>query len=292
MLKHQPDKPGTLFKKLYHQKTITLPGVYDAISALAAKKSGAEAIYITGAGVTNSSLAVPDIALLTLSELANQTTNIVNIAQIPAISDADTGFGETMNVKRTVQMLEHSGLAGIHIEDQANPKRCGHLDGKSLIDIKHMQTKLRAALDSRKDPDFHIIARTDARSVEGLDEAIERANIYVKEGADIIFPEGLYNLDEFKRFRDHVHAPLLANMTEFGKTPLTTVEEFSTIGYELVIFPMTAFRMMLKVLIETYEEILNSGTQKELIHKMYTRKELYDLIEYEEYNKLDVRFSK
>ncbi len=290
MLQLPAENLGTKLKNRLGKGCILLPGVYDAISALTAKKCGAEALYISGAGVTNSRLAVPDIALLTVSELADSANNIVNITQLPAISDADTGFGEALNVKRTVHMLENSGLAGIHLEDQVSPKRCGHLDGKAIIPKEHMVQKIHAACESRRNPDFMIVARTDARSVEGIDAAIHRANLYVQNGADMIFPEGLYSEDEFKMFRDAVKAPLMANMTEFGKTPIISKDSFEKMGYEVVIFPMTAFRMMLQALVTTYEELLSKGTQQDILDKMQTRKQLYEILEYAKYTELDTNW--
>jgi methylisocitrate lyase len=269
-----------------------LPGVYSAISAKAATAAGAEGLYLSGAGVTNSLLAVPDIALISLPEMAQQAAYVCQAAgTVPVVADADTGYGDVHNVARTVREMERSGLAGIHLEDQESPKRCGHLEGKSLITPEEMAAKIAAAVASKRDPDFLIIARTDARGVAGLEEAIQRAKWYVDAGADAIFPEGLESEAEFETFRKAVDAPLLANMTEFGKTPIITSDRFKTLGYNLVIFPMTAFRVMLKAITEAYEELIQTGTQKGLLEKMKTRAELYELIDYAGYQRLDAKWA-
>lgn len=284
--------PGKRLKDLMAEELVVLPGVYSAISAKAAAAAGAKALYLSGAGVTNSLLAVPDIALVTLSEMAQQATYACDAAGgLPVIADADTGYGDVHNVARTVREMERSGLAGIHLEDQVSPKRCGHLDGKGVIPAEEMGAKLRAAVESRDDPDFMIIARTDARGVEGLEAAIERGKHYADAGADAIFPEGLASEEEFEAFRKGVDVPLLANMTEFGKTPIITAARFDELGYNLLIFPMTAFRVMLKAITEAYAELLRTGTQSGLLEKMKTRAELYELIEYDKYSRLDAHWA-
>ncbi len=203
------------------------------------------------------------------------------------ISDADTGFGEALNVRRTVIEMERAGLAGIHLEDQVSPKRCGHLDGKRIIETVEMAAKIRAAVGSKRDQSFFMIARTDANGVEGIKAACERAKAYADTGADAIFPEGLTSEAEFETMRHAVEVPLLANMTEFGKTPLISVSRFADLGYSLVIFPMTAFRVMLKALDETYVELLKEGTQAGMMDRMRTRAELYDRLDYADYDRLD-----
>lgn len=266
---------------------VVAPGVFNAISAVSAHSAGARALYLSGAGITNATLGVPDVALATLSEFAQVAAAVTQIAPIPVISDADTGFGDSLNVMRTVIEMERAGLAGIHLEDQVSPKRCGHLEGKAVVETSHMAAKLRAAVDSKRDPDFLIIARTDARGVEGLEAAVERAKAYVGAGADAIFPEGLASEAEFEAFRAAVDVPLLANMTEFGKTPIIPASRFAEMGYQIVIFPMTAFRTMLKTLDETYAELVATGTQAGMLDKMRTRAELYERIEYAEYDAKD-----
>lgn len=264
-----------------------MPGVFNAISAVAATHAGAPALYLSGAGITNATLGTPDIALATLTEFAQQAAYVTAASPLPVVSDADTGFGSGWNVSRCVVEMERAGLAGIHIEDQLSPKRCGHLEGKSLVDAAEMAGKVRAAASSKRDASFLIVARTDARGVEGLDAAIDRAKRYVDAGADAIFPEGLASEAEFEAFRAGVSAPLMANMTEFGKTPLISHARFRELGYEMVIFPMTAFRVMLKAVSEAYAELVQTGTQAGFMDKMRTRKELYELIEYTEYDRKD-----
>ncbi len=266
---------------------VVMPGVYDGITARLAAKAGFEALYVTGAGVANGLTGLPDIEVLSREEMARQARYVVEASGLPCLSDADTGYGGVHAVMRTVREFEAAGLAGLHIEDQVSPKRCGHLDGKQLVPINFMQQKVAAACRARKDPDFVVMARTDARDVEGLDRAIERAKAYLDAGADAIFPEGLQSEEEFAAFRKSIQAPLLANMTEFGKTPLIPAVKFKELGYNLVIFPMTAFRVMLKAVGETYAELKATGTQAGLLDRMRTRQELYELIDYDSYNRLD-----
>ena len=264
-----------------------MPGAFNGISAKLIEKAGFEAIYISGAGLANGVAAMPDIGLLTMNEVQTQAGYIVNAVNIPCIVDGDTGFGEVVNVVRMVKGFENMGAAGVHIEDQELPKKCGHLSGKILVSSRTMAEKIAAAVEARKDPDFLIIARTDARGVEGIKKAIERANIYVDAGADIIFPEALESKEEFITFKKEVNAPLLANMTEFGKTPLISVNQFEEMGYSIVIFPLTAFRVMLKTVQDTLKKLKTEGTQEGLIEEMLTRKELYRLIGYEDYEDAD-----
>ena len=272
---------------------VVLPGVYSAISAKSAVAAGAEALYLSGAGVTNSLLAEPDIALVSLPEMAGQAAYVTKAAgEVPVISDADTGYGDVHNVARTVREMERAGLAGIHLEDQQSPKRCGHLEGKSLVSPDEMAAKIEAAASSKEDRDFLIIARTDARGPEGLEGAVERGKRYADHGADAIFPEGLESEAEFEAFRRAIKIPLLANMTEFGKTPILNAARFEELGYNLVIFPMTAFRVMLKAIGDAYAELIQKGTQKDLIEKMKTRAELYELIDYAGFSERDAKWAK
>mgnify|MGYP002376949651 FL=1 len=268
-----------------------MPGVFNAISARAAGAEGAPALYLSGAGVTNALLGAPDIALVTLDEMSGQAAHVCQAVRLPVLSDADTGFGEAWNVVRTVIEMERAGLAGIHLEDQVSPKRCGHLDGKQVIPAHEMAAKICAAVDSKRDPSFLIVARTDARHVEGLDAALDRAKRYVAHGADAIFPEGLETESEFEAFRRAVDVPLLANMTEFGKTPIIPVTRFAEMGYQMVIFPMTAFRVMLKAILACYRQLLDEGTQGGFLDRMKTRQELYELIEYDDYSANDRQWS-
>lgn len=269
--------------------TVVMPGVYDALTAVAAHATGFSAAYISGAAVTNSQLGVPDIGMVTLDEMATQATRICQVAPLPILSDADTGFGETWNVVRCVIEMERAGLAGIHLEDQVMPKKCGHLDGKVLEPAQDMELKFRAAVQAKRDSDFLIVARTDARGVEGLDAAIDRAKRYVGAGADAVFPEGLASEDEFSAFRKALSVPLLANMTEFGKTPVIPVKTFQDLGYEMVIFPVSAMRVALKAVLGFYAELFNKGTQADCLDTMSTRDELYRLIQYADYESTEER---
>jgi methylisocitrate lyase len=258
-----------------------MPGVPNAAIARQVERAGFDALYISGAGLANTTAGVPDIGLLTLTEVAQLAGYIVQAINIPAIVDADTGFGGAENVARTIQELERVGLAGCHIEDQEFPKRCGHLAGKSLISAEEMAEKIEAAVAARQDPDFLIIARTDARGVEDFQSAVRRAKKYFEAGADAIFPEALQNAEEFRQFAEAIDLPLLANMTEFGKSPLLSLSELTDLGYRMVIFPMSAFRVSMKASEQFLQTLKASGTQADWVEKMQTRKELYELLDYD-----------
>ncbi|MBI3584103.1 MAG: methylisocitrate lyase [Nitrospinae bacterium] len=274
-------KPA-IFRQLLKKGTVVMSGAFNAATALLIEKIGFEAVYISGAGLSNGMAGVPDIGLLTMTEMVQQSGYIANAVNIPAIADADTGFGDLPNIARTVRAFESVGVAGIHIEDQEFPKRCGHLPGKKVIPAQDMEEKIRIACDARENPDFLIIVRTDSRAVNSLEDAIERANRYIKAGADVIFPEALESETEFEIFAKEVKGiPLMANMTEFGKTPYISVREFEDIGYSIVIFPLTAFRVAMKSMEEALTELKKSGTQKGFIDRMQTREELYKLLRYE-----------
>lgn len=274
-------------KDLMQEGIVVLPGAFNGISAKLVEEAGFKALYISGAGLANGVAAMPDIGLLTMTEVQTQAGYIINAVNIPCIVDGDTGFGESLNVMRMIKGLEDMGASGVHIEDQELPKKCGHLSGKKLVSPRAMAEKITSAVEARENLDFLIIARTDARGVEDIKSAIERANIYLEAGADVIFPEALESKEEFITFKKEVNAPLLSNMTEFGKTPFITVNEFEDIGYSMVIFPLTAFRVMLKAVQDALEKLKAEGTQKELIEKMLTRKELYRLIGYNDYEGID-----
>lgn len=292
MLRAPLAAPGAELRRLIAAETVVAPGVYDGLSAVSATRAGAKALYLSGGALTNSLLGVPDIALATLTEFTTAAARITAVTRVPVISDADTGFGGATNVYRTVIEMERSGLAGIHLEDQVHPKRCGHLDGKGVIEISEMVAKLQAAVEARRDPSFLLIARTDARGVTGIADAIARANAYVAAGADMIFPEGLTSEAEFAEFRAGVgEAPLLANMTEFGKTPLIPASRFGELGYALVIFPVTMMRAALRTLDDGYAELLATGTQASLMPRLRTRAELYERIEYAEYDAAERRWT-
>ncbi len=266
-------------------KTVAAPGVFSPAVAKLAEKAGFKALYFSGAGFSNL-LALPDLGITTLTEVANATRQVTSRVGVPLIVDADTGFGEALNVARTVDELKSAGAAAMHIEDQVLPKRCGHLEGKELVDADEMVKKLISAKGAA-DRELIIIARTDARTVEGIDAALERAKTYARAGADVVFPEALESEEEFREFRRRIDTPLMANMTEFGKTPYMTVKEFQDIGYELVIFPVTAFRAMMKTVEGTFERLKSEGTQKGLLDSLMTRKEFYDLIDYYRYEEAD-----
>src|SRR5437764_6836219 len=258
-----------------------LPGVPNAAMARQVERAGFDAVYMSGAGMANATAGLPDIGLLSMTEVVTLAGYVANAVTIPAIVDADTGFGGAENVGRTVRELEAAGLAGCHIEDQEFPKRCGHLAGKTLVDLEEMVGKIKAAVASRQDPDFMIIARTDARAVEGFDRPLERAGEYLAAGADAIFPEALQSADEFRDFAKEIDRPLLANMTEFGKSPLLSVKHLSDFGYRMVIFPMSAFRVAMKASEAFFRGLKKTGIQSDWLDKMQTRQELYDLLEYD-----------
>ncbi len=268
-------------RELIAQGCVMLPGVPNAAMARQVERAGFEAVYISGAGMANATAGVPDIGLLTMTEIAKLAGYVANAVSIPAIVDADTGFGGAENVARTIRELESAGIAGCHIEDQEFPKRCGHLAGKSIVDVEEMVGKIKAAVAARRDPDFMIIARTDARAVEDFDRAVERAGEYLAAGADAIFPEALQSADEFRDFAKEIDLPLLANMTEFGKSPLLNFDELAGFGYRMIIYPMSAFRVAMKASDKFLRALKKSGSQKEWIDQMQTRQELYELLDYD-----------
>jgi methylisocitrate lyase len=251
-----------------------------------AERAGFRALYVSGAALS-AGMALPDVGLLTLTEVADQTRTITTDVSIPAIVDADTGFGEPLNVERTVRTLEGARAAAIQLEDQRLPKRCGHLSGKDVVHPDEMAAKVRAAVNARTTSDFLIIARTDARGVTSLEDAIDRARVYRSAGADIIFPEALQSVQEFERFRAAVDGPLLANMTEFGKSPLMSFDELAAIGYSLVLFPVTMMRLAMRAVADGLAELKSAGTQRHLVKQMLTRQDLYDILGYEDYEQRD-----
>ncbi|PYK18855.1 MAG: methylisocitrate lyase [Verrucomicrobia bacterium] len=269
------------FRELIAASPVMLPGVPNAAMARQAERVGFEAVYVSGAGLANATAGVPDIGLLTLTEVVRLAGYIAKAVKIPAIVDADTGFGGSENVARTIHELEAAGLAGCHIEDQEFPKRCGHLAGKSLIDVEEMTERINAAVAARRDPDFMIIARTDARAVEDFDRTVNRAQRYIEAGADAIFPEALQSEEEFRDFASEIDVPLLANMTEFGKSPLLSFQDLAKFGYRMVIFPQSAFRVSMKASEKFLQALKVSGTQKEWMNEMQTREELYKLLDYD-----------
>ena len=276
-----PQTKSSRLRELIARGCVLMPGVPNAAMARQVEQVGFDAVYVSGAGMANATAGVPDIGLLTLTEVAQLAGYIAKAVKIPAIVDADTGFGGSENVARTIHELERAGLAGCHIEDQEFPKRCGHLAGKSIIDLEEMVERIKAAVAARHDPDFMIVARTDARAVEDFDRTVDRAQNYLAAGADAIFPEALQSAEEFRDFANEIDLPLLANMTEFGKSPLLSFEELSDFGYRMVIFPMSAFRVAMKASEEFLRALKKSGVQSDWLEKMQTREELYELLDYD-----------
>lgn len=262
------------------------PGAFNPLSARLIEEKGFDGVYISGAVLAND-LGLPDIGLTTLTEVATRAGQIARMTDLPAIVDADTGFGEPMNVARSIQELENAGLAGCHIEDQFNPKRCGHLDGKNVVDTDTAVKRIRAAADARRDPNFLIMARTDIRAVDGLEAAQDRARALVDAGADAIFPEAMKSLAEFAAMRAAVDVPILANMTEFGKSELFGCEELAAVGVNMVIYPVTLLRSAMGAAERTLDTIRARGTQQDDVPNMLTRARLYDLVDYEAYNRFD-----
>ncbi len=290
MDKPTPSKPRRL-RELIAQGTVVLPGAFNALTAMQIERAGFAAAYVSGAGIA-AARGLPDIGLLSMAEVVADAGAIARSVAIPALADADTGYGPPLSVMRTVEAFEQAGLAGIHLEDQESPKKCGHLPDKRLVSVAEMAQKIGAAVQARRDRDFLIVARTDARAVEGLDGAVKRARAYVDAGADAIFPEALESVEEFKAFaqavkKEGVTVPLVANMTEFGKTPYLTIKEFETLGYRLVLFPVTALRVATKAIEAMLDELRSLGTQQRSLDKMQTRQQLYELLRYAEYEKWD-----
>ena len=268
-------------------RLLQFPGAWSPMVSMAIEKEGFDGVYISGSVLSND-LGYPDIGLTTLTEVAQRGRQIARTTKLPTIIDIDTGFGEPMSATRTVQEMIEMGLAGCHIEDQINPKRCGHLDGKGLVTRDEMVRKVSAAAKGKNlDENFVLIARTDARGVEGFDAAVDRAKAYIDAGADCIFIEALQDEKEFEKFRKAISAPLLANMTEFGKGRLLTYTELNNLGYNIVIYPVSTFRLAMKATIDGLHEIKTKGTQEGLLDKMQHRKDLYELSRYDEYNSFD-----
>ncbi len=272
-------KRSNFRKQLAAGKLLRMPGAFSPLVALEAQKHGFDGIYASGA-VIAADLALPDIGLTTLSEVAARSEQIARVVDLPTLVDIDTGFGGLRNAARTVRMLEEKGLTGCHLEDQVNPKRCGHLDNERVVSVEEMVVRVKAAVAARLDSNFVICARTDARAVEGLDAVIARARAYVDAGADMIFPEALVDEREFAAFRRAIDVPLLANMAEFGKSELLDTATLSTLGFNVVIFPVTSLRLAMAAVREGFEEIAASGTQRNLVYRMQTRQQLYELLKY------------
>ncbi|MFJ7128529.1 methylisocitrate lyase [Streptomyces sp. NPDC098101] len=267
-------------------RLLRMPGAVNPYSARLIQDAGFDAVYLSGA-VLAADLGLPDIGLTTSAEVAARAQQTARVTGLPVLVDADTGFGEPLNAARTVQLFEDAGLAGLHLEDQVNPKRCGHLDGKSVVPREEMVRRVRAAADARRDPDFLLMARTDARSVEGLGAAIDRAKAYVDAGADAVFPEALADEAEFEAFRKAVDVPLLANMTEFGRSPLLGARALEELGYNIALYPVTLFRLAMGAVEEGLRVLAAEGTQEPLLDRMQTRSRLYEVLGYERYAAFD-----
>lgn len=262
------------------------PGAFNPLCAQLIERKGFDGVYISGA-VISADLCLPDIAIATLDEFVTRGRQISRVTDLPAIIDIDTGFGEPMSAARSVRLMEEAGLAGCHIEDQVMPKRCGHLDGKEIVETQVMVQRVRAASDAKIDKNFCLIARSDARAIEGLDKAIDRMKAYVDAGADMIFPEAMKSEKEFEAVRAAIDVPILANMTEFGKSRLLNKTELEALGFNLVIYPVTTLRLAMGEVSRGLDAILRDGDQNGILDKMQHRKDLYDLLRYEEYNKFD-----
>ncbi|MEU3531731.1 methylisocitrate lyase [Streptomyces murinus] len=280
------ERRRALRRRLEEDRLLMMPGALNPLSARLIQDTGFEAAYLSGA-VLAADLGLPDIGLTTSTEIAARAQQTTRATDLPVLIDADTGFGEPMNAARTVQLMEDAGLAGLHLEDQVNPKRCGHLDGKSVVAREEMTRRIRAAVDARRDPGFLLMARTDARAIEGLDAAIDRAKAYVDAGADAIFPEALADEREFEAFRAAVDVPLLANMTEFGKSRLLDARTLQNLGYDIALYPVTLLRLAMGAVEDGLRTLAAEGTQESLLPRMQTRSRLYELLGYADYSAFD-----
>ena len=275
------------------ERPLQLVGTINAYAALLAQRSGFRAIYVSGAGVSNASFGLPDLGMTSLNDVCEDVRRITGVCELPLLVDADTGWGGAFNIAKTCADLIRSGAAGMHLEDQVAAKRCGHRPGKALVPADEMVDRIKAAVDGRTDRSFVVMARTDAHAVEGQQAALERAAAYVEAGADMIFAEALKTLEEYRQFAGAIGVPVLANITEFGQTPLFTVAELGAAGVRLVLYPLSGFRAMSKAALSVYERLRKDGTQKGVLDLMQTRAELYDVLGYHEYeNKLDELFGK
>lgn len=274
------------------ERPLQVPGTINAYTALLAEKAGFKAIYLSGAGVANASFGLPDLAMTTLNDVCEDIRRIASVSALPLLVDADTGWGSAFMIGRTIREMIRAGAGGCHLEDQVGVKRCGHRPGKALVDAGEMCDRIKAAVDARTDEQFVIMARTDAHAVEGQQAALDRSAAYAEAGADMIFAEALTTLEEYGQFAGTINVPVLANLTEFGKTPLFTVEELAGAGIRMVLYPLTAFRAMSKTALDVYGDLREKGTQSGSIDRMQTRQELYDVLGYQAYeDKLDELFA-
>ena len=286
--------PGKKFRQaITKESPLQVIGAINAYHARLAERSGFQALYLSGGGVAAGSLGIPDLGITTLEDVLIDIRRITDVTSLPLLVDIDTGFGGAFNISRTIKSVEKAGAAAVHIEDQVQAKRCGHRPNKAIVTQDEMVDRVKAAVDAKTDPDFVIMARTDALAVEGLNSAIDRACACVEAGADMIFPEAINDLETYQKFTTKVNVPVLANITEFGATPLFTTEELKGVGISIVLYPLSAFRAMNKAALKIYEGIRGHGTQKDLINDMQTREELYDFLNYHDYEKkLDALFKK
>jgi methylisocitrate lyase len=289
----QLSSPGARFRAAVQtERPLQVVGAINAYAARLAEASGFRALYVSGGGVAASSCGVPDLGITTLEDVLIDVRRITDITDLPVLVDVDTGWGGAFNIARTVRSMVKAGAAAVHIEDQVQQKRCGHRPGKAIVTKEEMVDRIKAAVDARTDPDFVIMARTDALAVEGMEAAVERAAWCVEAGADMVFPEAVHTLEQYRQFADAVRVPVLANITEFGATPLFTTEELGSAGVSLVLYPLSAFRAMSRAALEVYGAIRRDGTQKNVIELMQTRKELYEFLGYHEFeHKLDELFA-
>ena len=285
---------GLKFRKaLKENSPLIIPGAINAYSAILAEKSGHQALYLSGGGVAAASYGIPDLGITSLEDVLIDVKRITNASSLPLLVDIDTGWGGAFNISRTIKEMIQAGAAAVHIEDQVSQKRCGHRPNKSLVSSAEMEDRIKAAVDSRTDEAFFIMARTDSFANEGMSGAIERAQSYIENGADGIFLEAVSSLDDYKTLKESISAPVLANITEFGKTPLFTKDELSSVGVDMMLFPLSAFRAMSQIAEKVYISLAKDGTQDSLLDIMQTREELYERLNYHEYeNKLDELFSK
>jgi methylisocitrate lyase len=290
-MSHHDSAGARLRRAMQEEKPLQLPGAVNAYAAMQAQRAGFRALYISGAGVANASYGLPDLGMTSLDNVCEDIRRISGACGLPLLVDADTGWGAVFNVQRTVKEFIKSGAAACHIEDQVQAKRCGHRPGKAVVPKDDFADRIKAAVDGRTDPDFVIVARTDALAVEGIESALERAVAAQDAGADVIFAEACTTLDEYRRFVAALKVPVLANLTEFGKTPYFTVHDLASVGIAMVIYPLSAFRAMAKAAEAVYAAIRADGTQKAVVDRMQTRAELYDVLGYHEYErKIDALF--
>lgn len=277
---------GKKFKDLViNNSPLQVLGAVNAYSAMLAKLAGAKSIYISGAGVANASYGLPDLGITSLPDVLEDVRRITDVVDLPVLVDIDTGFGHFFGVERTIKQMEKAGVAAVHIEDQVAAKRCGHRPNKSIVSMQEMGDRIKASVDARISKDFVIMARTDSFAKEGIDRAIERSLYYIELGADMIFPEAITSLDDYATFCRNVNVPVLANITEFGKTPLFTKDELKSVGIDLILYPLSAFRAMSLAAQQVYSSIINNGSAKNMLDKMQTREDLYNVLNYTEYEK-------